>query len=738
MPLPDPSFDPRRYRDILSETLARIPVHTPEWNNFNDSDPGVTLLQLFSFIAESVVYRANQVPERNRQKFLRLLGIPMRPAQPAVGLVAFGAPATADTAIDLDVNVEVAAGSVPFRTQRGLSVLPVEGHVFFKRRVEGPRRDEIQTLYERLYASIRKPSQQLDFYDTVPLTPASSGAFSRAIDLGAPEVVDGSLWLALVARTVAQRETVRKELAGKILTLGVVPALDADGQTLYPAGPPQVADRPRLTYEIPDVTGQGANYVPLEVSGADDILQAPGLVELVLPSADRLVTWETLGPLEVGVGGYPPSLQDSALVDRLITWIRIRLPQLDGSTEAQGGRVRAALSHVGINMTRVMQRTRVEGERLPDGTGEPDQRARLAKAPVLVDSVLLTVNGVRWQRVEDLSQAGPEVPPRVPRHSSEAALQRTPESAVFVVDRESGEVQFGDGTRGMRPPPGALVVCSYDHGGGRQGVVGVAAVSKGTNLPPGMSVSNPVPTWGGSEPESVADAEQRIPAMLRHRDVLGTVEDYREIVSRTPGVTVGRVEVLSLMHPDLPLDTSEGVVTVMVVPGTAEPDGHAARPDRLFLETVCTYLEPRRVLTTELHVRGPAYKPIAIGVGVRGVPGESEGPLRERVRRAVLEFLSPLVGGFQGNGWPLGRTVELLEVQAAVARVAGVAKVTGVLLVDEGGATLSAGLPLVGIELALVSEVLVAVGEPPTPGTAVTDPVPGASFLPVPVLPEEC
>ena len=34
-----PQLDDRRYRELLDETLARVPVHTPEWTNFNPSDP---------------------------------------------------------------------------------------------------------------------------------------------------------------------------------------------------------------------------------------------------------------------------------------------------------------------------------------------------------------------------------------------------------------------------------------------------------------------------------------------------------------------------------------------------------------------------------------------------------------------------------------------------------------------------------------------------------------------------
>lgn len=87
MPINIPPLDDRNYTDILQDAIARIPVHNPEWTNFNDSDPGVTLIQLFAFMTESILYRANQIPERNRLKFLQLLGIPLVPAAAAQGFV---------------------------------------------------------------------------------------------------------------------------------------------------------------------------------------------------------------------------------------------------------------------------------------------------------------------------------------------------------------------------------------------------------------------------------------------------------------------------------------------------------------------------------------------------------------------------------------------------------------------------------------------------------------------------
>src|SRR5215510_7525286 len=87
MPLTIPTIDNRRYQDLLDEALARIPVYTPEWTNFNKSDPGVTLIEVFAFLTETLLYRANQIPERNRRKFLQLLGIGLQPAAAARGLI---------------------------------------------------------------------------------------------------------------------------------------------------------------------------------------------------------------------------------------------------------------------------------------------------------------------------------------------------------------------------------------------------------------------------------------------------------------------------------------------------------------------------------------------------------------------------------------------------------------------------------------------------------------------------
>ncbi len=85
-----PSLDDRRFDDLVEDLLARIPAHTPEWTNPRPGDPGRTLIELFAWLGDTLLYRANLIPERQRLVFLRLLGMPLRPAQPARSIVQSG------------------------------------------------------------------------------------------------------------------------------------------------------------------------------------------------------------------------------------------------------------------------------------------------------------------------------------------------------------------------------------------------------------------------------------------------------------------------------------------------------------------------------------------------------------------------------------------------------------------------------------------------------------------------
>src|SRR3954463_9026891 len=95
MPLENaiPPIDDRTYDSLMAEVRTRIARYTPEWTpvwtDLNDNDPGITMVQVFAWLAEILTYRMNKVPELNYIKFLQLLGIEVNPAEPAQAEVSF-------------------------------------------------------------------------------------------------------------------------------------------------------------------------------------------------------------------------------------------------------------------------------------------------------------------------------------------------------------------------------------------------------------------------------------------------------------------------------------------------------------------------------------------------------------------------------------------------------------------------------------------------------------------------
>ena len=83
MPLPTPKLDTRRFQDIVDEAKRLIPRYCPEWTDHNVSDPGITLIELFAWMTDLLLYRTNQVPDRMYVKFLELIGVRLDPPRAA-------------------------------------------------------------------------------------------------------------------------------------------------------------------------------------------------------------------------------------------------------------------------------------------------------------------------------------------------------------------------------------------------------------------------------------------------------------------------------------------------------------------------------------------------------------------------------------------------------------------------------------------------------------------------------
>ncbi|MCB9741729.1 MAG: putative baseplate assembly protein [Alphaproteobacteria bacterium] len=678
MPIRPPRLDDRTYPDLVDELVARIPAHAPEYTNPQPGDPGITLIELFAWLADTVLYRANVIPERQRLEFLRLLGQPMRGARAATGLVSL-AWADLDKAAPRAETLRPwckVKGPVDFETRSLVTVLPVEGQVWHKRKLLPEEEEAVDALLDDLGRLYELGDAKPKPYVSTPLFPESVAA-PRGVDLIA-QSVDGCLWIALLAGAPEWVEDARTTLGRndlglrQVLSVGVVPVLEGDDQLDESLVGGLDTRRPvPVTWEVVSPAGGGTRYYELEVQrdGTRGLTRA-GVVELLLPDAVHMgnPSNDVNVDLDAGVGPRPPRLDDDELAARLVTWVRLR-PRKSVDT--------LRLAWVGINAVQVDQRRTLQNLVIGRSDGAADQRMAVGLGGLEPENFALEVEEegrgwVPWARVDHLSLAGRD-------------------DRVFALDDEEGIVQFGDGLRGRIPEIGRKVRVAYVRGGG--GVAGnlppgslsdiTGKKARGAGSVPALKLTQPLETRGGAAAETLEEAERRVPELLRHRNRAVTLQDYVSLAAATPGVPLGRVEILKGFKPHQRRSNVPGVVSVMVLPqvdGVMPPN---PRPGQHTIEAVHAWLSPRVPLATELYVMGCEYKPIGVSVGFELREGYDRDATTAAVRMAMRRMLWPLAPGgpFEdASGWPRGRHVRGRELWVAVARVPGVDEVMGVQL----------------------------------------------------------
>jgi len=129
-----PNLDDRTFQDIVNEAIKLIPRYCPKWTNYNPGDPGITLIELFAWMTELIIYRLNRVPDKNYIEFLNLIGINLLPAQPARGVVTFKIVegAREEDLIPGDKGIEVAtaqtktAEAIVFETEHEVNLTSIK------------------------------------------------------------------------------------------------------------------------------------------------------------------------------------------------------------------------------------------------------------------------------------------------------------------------------------------------------------------------------------------------------------------------------------------------------------------------------------------------------------------------------------------------------------------------------------------------------------------------------------
>lgn len=602
MPLADhfPRIDDRTEQDILGEALARIPRYTPEWTDYNPGDPGIALLELFSWMSEMLIYRLGRVPELNYLKFLELVGIELEPARPATTVLVFPVQSTsADPFVTVSARTQVAAaapdedGPILFETERALTALRAS-------------LDSVQSHDGYAYSDVSAANSALEGF--LPFGQNANAGASLLLGFSDPHVPPAT------------------ELPPGIeLSLAFWPASDRKVPPPAPCGGGTVAAAPpaRIVWEF----WAGTEWRPMTLL-ADETLAftRSGLVRLRTPPSAQAVK---------AAVGKPAGLR---------WWIRARLDEASYETAPKLLGVRA-------NAVRAEQAQSVALEVLGGSEGTPNQTFTLGSAPVLDGSLSVTVDetgeAAPWQEVSDFLGSGPRDPHFILNRST---------GEVRFGDGRQGRIPAANPDNAQAN----IVAAAYRTGGGVRGNLAAAQVSTLMGSLSGVDsgkITNPVAADGGTDEESLEAAVKRAPVALKARDRAVTAEDY-EMLAVQAG-PVRRAKALPLYHPHYPDIDVPGTVTVLIVP---DAPGDAPSPSEALMQTVCAHLDARRLLTTELFVTAPPYVGVELRLDVVAEADADAGALTIAVEDALRAYLHPLTGGRDGDGWPFGEPIRYGEV----------------------------------------------------------------------------
>jgi predicted phage baseplate assembly protein len=628
VPITTPNLDVLDYATLKDTLVRRIPIYTPEWTDVGDADPGVTLIQLFSHLAEQISFLVNQVPDKNYVEFMRLLGTRLGPATPAGTRLSFilgEARGAVQTAIPAGFRVKTAAGNPPpqFETDAPLNLIPAQLSAL------------VLTTSPDLRTIAPGSLDPMDadfagFYDLSDVSTSSSNTPSSA-----PIPANSHLIASkdVLRNFVAPRFAVvwngsfppLKEMPANPL---LVPTLN--GETIEDPSQPPVAPAVQtyLWVGIDFNPSLSAGFLGQRVTLSVELKPNPGRAanagvvaggpEGQTPAA---IASSTSSPPMVSYFYYSPSGGGSVVAMPLVNdttagWtqsgeVTFDVPvDLGPLTPGDLQPVRNAPAPPVSPLNLVVQAlagagrgndpvphplpsaiaTHPEGwlcVELPAGAtfslvGLSFNVVAATAALTVSNELLGTGTGLPGQQarlsrthimagtlvlaVEDLLKGGglSDTWTQVDTFDDAAS-----DAKVYVLDPEAGTVTFGDGYRGMTPTVGAHILARrYRYGGGKlEGFLPGSAMSPATPLLAVTGVTNLTVATGGHDGETLDAAKARVPKQLNSMERAVTADDYAFLARRTPMVSVGR----ALALPRLAVVAPAGGGSPLLDVGTDAP-----------------------------------------------------------------------------------------------------------------------------------------------------------------------
>lgn len=282
------------------------------------------------------------------------------------------------------------------------------------------------------------------------------------------------------------------------------------------------------------------------------------------------------------------------------------------------------------------------------GIGEHSQRFSLTSTSVAQGGVHVRVGDSEWEEIRFF-------------------IDSTPDSKHFQVETDGLDVTwivFGDGIHGAIPPADETITVEYLETLGTAGNIGANLVTD--LLTPIYSggeivqvrVTNPIPATNGCDRETLDHAKLQAPAELRSLWKAVTKDDYKALAEGFPGVSKAQV-----------LDANDCAnIRYYQVNMAVAPNG-GGLPSPLLKQQLAEFIESRKVITIEVNLFDPCYRPINVDAEVYVYQTEDTEAVRRRIEEALQAF-------FSFDKLAFGQSVYFSDIVSLIDGIQGVSHVT--------------------------------------------------------------
>lgn len=479
------------FEDILKTATAEAVKLCPDWTDHNPSDPGITILELMSWLAEVQRYHLNSVNGRHFSRYLKLLGCKPLPSAPAKTYLRLRGGGFAPQ------GSVFYADNIPFETKYGCSAADNEilslgagGRIAANR--EDVLSDSLRSFANTLVFPFgeRQPYTKFHVQLKNPLPAKSVVGIYFGIRLSEPctEITDS-------VDCITKIGVFSGNFPAKILideTMGFT----GSGVIMLRTGD-TAADE--LVFSV-----ESGEFAAMPVVTAAVINAVPALQKRTL---SRILRFDSV---ENGVIRAPvkPAFLFAVNGEERTLLEDFRADGKTITANSAAGSFEAVVCSEGFE----------ERCCIGEARGVCNFRIKPEIGNILENSVSVYVceNGVfrRWEQLGDFDSADKY-------------------SRCFVYDYETGEIVFGNGEKGM-PPRGKIYlfgcVVSLKNGGN----VKAGAVSSANEN--GIFAVNILPSEGGAERQSDDECFDSVRAAVNSPRCLVTLEDYENAVRTAPGM----------------------------------------------------------------------------------------------------------------------------------------------------------------------------------------------------------